>query len=291
MSRRWTGPLALAGVLLATGALYARVLDYPLLRWDDPVYVTSRPPLRRLVHGDASELKRLLTPRDALAGRLWEYYPLRDLSYALDALRADALDDGRPFHATNLVLHLLAALLVYALGRRLGIDPLAAALGAGLFALHPLAVEPVAWISGRKDLLYAALVLAALVAWLGRERPRLGAAGFGLAAIGAIASKGPGAIVVPIAGWLERRTKAAGTRRLPPGRWIGRPPPRSARAARRARGAGDCRRGLGRARDRDRQAQRDHHHASSRRGGRGLARAGRSAPRRDPDADARRSVA
>lgn len=68
------------------------------------------------------------------------------------------------FHAANLLVHLLNVLLVYALLRRLVGRPWAAGAGALLFALHPLQVEPVAWVAGMKDLLSAFFSLLAL--WL-----------------------------------------------------------------------------------------------------------------------------
>ena len=60
-----------------------------------------------------------------------------------------------PFHAISLMAHVLAALLVYALLRRLvqASSPWPAWLGAALFAVHPVQVEAVAWASGLKDVL------------------------------------------------------------------------------------------------------------------------------------------
>jgi tetratricopeptide (TPR) repeat protein len=70
--------------------------------------------------------------------------------------------DPRPFHVASLALHVLAALVVFALLRRLLRKDWPAAVGALIFALHPLQVETVAWISGAKDLLGGLLVLVAL---------------------------------------------------------------------------------------------------------------------------------
>lgn len=66
------------------------------------------------------------------------------------------------FHAANLLLHIIAVLAAFELLRCLVKHKGAAAVGALLFAVHPVQVEPVAWISGAKDLLYGLFALIAL---------------------------------------------------------------------------------------------------------------------------------
>jgi tetratricopeptide (TPR) repeat protein len=66
----------------------------------------------------------------------------------------------------NVVWHVLLVLGIFALGRRLGLDPGAVFLATALFAVHPLGTQSVAWISGRKDVLCAVFAVAALLAWL-----------------------------------------------------------------------------------------------------------------------------
>ncbi|MBI4575936.1 MAG: tetratricopeptide repeat protein [Planctomycetes bacterium] len=107
------------------------------------------------------------------------YRPLRFLSFRLDADLTRLLFGGRRvpylFHATNVALHAMAALLVYLLALRLtgAGEALAAAL---LFALHPGATESVAYISGRRDVLSTALYLGGAVAYLGPAAPAGGVA-------------------------------------------------------------------------------------------------------------------
>jgi Flp pilus assembly protein TadD len=67
-----------------------------------------------------------------------------------------------PFHAANLGLHILAASLVYTVLRRCGHRQEAAGLGAALFAVHPLQVESVVWVSETRGLLAAIFAIAAL---------------------------------------------------------------------------------------------------------------------------------
>ena len=75
-----------------------------------------------------------------------------------------ALTDPRAAHALNLGLHLLAGALLYLLLRRLDASRAIAACGAGLLLVHVEAVEAVAYVSGRAELIAAVGVLAACLA-------------------------------------------------------------------------------------------------------------------------------
>lgn len=100
------------------------------------------------------------------------YLPLNKLSHAID-YHFFGTDPTGP-HVTNLVLHVANALLVYALLLRLGESAAVALVVAILWAVHPVQVESVAWISERKNLLSTLFFLVALLAYLRfSERPRL----------------------------------------------------------------------------------------------------------------------
>lgn len=70
------------------------------------------------------------------------------------------------FHAANVVLHMLAALVVCRILFLIGMHWFAAMCGSLVFAIHPVQVEPVAWVSGLKDVLSGLLVLVALWQYL-----------------------------------------------------------------------------------------------------------------------------
>ena len=121
------------------------------------------------------------------------YIPLTYTLWALVAAVAHVApnSDGitlnsQLFHALNLITHLAASLCVFALLRRLAKNDLAAMIGALFWAIHPLQVESVGWISGYKDVLSGTLVIACLerfVAWregfvAGREGFVAGREGF-----------------------------------------------------------------------------------------------------------------
>ena len=109
------------------------------------------------------------------------YRPVTMLSLALD--RAVGGGAAWPFHLTNVLLHALASALLFRLLRRLGVEAWLALAGAALFAVHPVHVESVAFVSGRTDLLAANFVFGAALLWL-RDRGEGGRTGLGLVAAG-----------------------------------------------------------------------------------------------------------
>lgn len=175
------------GWLVAVLAL-ACVTMWPALRggfvYDDRVLVLQNPLIRtweglRAAWGSAywDFLSR------ETAERLGYWRPLTTI--ALFAGRALGGGAAWGFHALSLCLHLAATAAAFVLARRLLRSAPAAALCAALFAVHPVQVEAVAWISSVNDPLYGLFVLtglAAHVAW--RER---GARGLPLAAASAYA--------------------------------------------------------------------------------------------------------
>jgi tetratricopeptide (TPR) repeat protein len=114
-----------------------------------------------------------------LDGIRWAFATFQDANWiplTWLSLMADATLYGpRPggYHVTNLLLHLANVLLVLAAFTRLTGNPLRSAFVAGLFAVHPLHVESVAWISERKDVLslfFGLLSLNAYVAYAQHRR-------------------------------------------------------------------------------------------------------------------------
>ncbi len=73
-------------------------------------------------------------------------------------------------HTINLMIHLGVCALAYFLGKALGLSRMSAYIGALLFAIHPLHVEPVAWVTARKDLLYSFFYLSSLLSYINYVR-------------------------------------------------------------------------------------------------------------------------
>jgi hypothetical protein len=148
--------------------------------------------------------------------------PLTILSYRLDralfgpgSLAAARPEHGRGYHVTNVALALALVGLVYSLALALGLGRAAAAAGAALAVLHPAAVESIAWITGRKELLATILVVAALRVWLAfvRRPSRARCAAFVALSLAALASKPTAVMLLPIALWLSPRLERATLRR------------------------------------------------------------------------------
>ncbi len=149
-SRRWNAcrPALVLALLVIVAYL-------PALRgqfiWDDDYHVVKSAALRSL----------------AGLGRIWfepgatqQYYPLTHSSFWLDYHLWGL--HPRAYHAENILLHALGAVLVWRLLRRLEVR--GAWLGAAFFALHPVCVESVAWITERKNTLSGVCFLAAMLA-------------------------------------------------------------------------------------------------------------------------------
>jgi tetratricopeptide (TPR) repeat protein len=145
-------------LVAATLAVYRPVCNYAFVNLDDPDYVPCNP----LV---------LAGPLPAFTTIHAGYWiPLTWISYQLDYALSGPSPGG--FHRTNLLLHAANGLLLFLLLCRLTRATLASGFVAALFALHPLQVESVAWVTERKDVLstlFGLLALHAYVAYV--ERP------------------------------------------------------------------------------------------------------------------------
>ena len=145
---------------VSLGALFivlVLVVYVPALRggftWDDDAYVTNNVTLR-----SAPGLSQIW-------GRLTatpQYYPLVFTSFWLEYHLWGLNPLG--YHIINVLLHALAALLLWRVLVQLQLP--GAWLAAGIFALHPVAVESVAWVTERKNVLSAVFYFAAALAYL-----------------------------------------------------------------------------------------------------------------------------
>jgi tetratricopeptide (TPR) repeat protein len=200
---------------------------FPALRagfvsWDDDTYFLDNPYYRGL---GLAQLGWMFT---AMSGH---YMPLTWLTHGLDYVLWGMRPAG--YHAVNLLLHALAAAAAYfvalrLLGSAVAPEPgrarrFAAAVAALLFAVHPLRVESVAWITERRDVLCGLFFLLAILCYLravedgGPTRPRWYWSAVGLAAL-ALLSKAM-AVTLPLVLLL---LDVYPLRRLGPWRWARR---------------------------------------------------------------------
>ena len=108
-------------------------------------------------------------PRRATYAGNW--HPVTWLSHMADVELHGV--NPRGHHATSVLIHLLNTLLLFALLSRMTGETLKSAVVAGLFAVHPLHVESVAWVAERKDVLSTLFALLTLWAYVQIRRNQL----------------------------------------------------------------------------------------------------------------------
>lgn len=153
-------------LLLLVLGVFAPVVHYGFLGWDDVQAISQNryltpPTWTRLgqIWGDFT---------------LWFYVPvtytawwlLAHLAYTPTPTSAFGSMAAWPFHAANVVAHAANVAIVFALLRRFGMGRLAAWFGAAVFAVHPMQVEAVAWISTLYTSLSTTFALIALMIYL-----------------------------------------------------------------------------------------------------------------------------
>jgi hypothetical protein len=154
-------PWACAAVLVvATFLTFMPAFHAEFIRWDDPQYVSENALLR-----SPGGLAAIWTP---LTKQLPQYYPLTFSSYWIEYQLWQLTPAG--YHATNVVLHAINAVLVMQLIHTLGASPWIAFGAAAMFALHPAQVESVMWVTERKNTLSGCFFLVAFLLYLRHRR-------------------------------------------------------------------------------------------------------------------------
>ncbi|MFP6565216.1 MAG: tetratricopeptide repeat protein [Myxococcota bacterium] len=150
-----------AGLGLVTTALYAQLLAFDFVRYDDLFFVVEN-----------ARVKQGLTPGGfywaLTSGSLANWHPLTWLSHMLDVEVWGMNASGH--HATAVGLHVANTLLLFAILRGMTGSAWRSVAVAALFSLHPLHVESVAWVSARGNLLSSFFGLLAMAAWVARVR-------------------------------------------------------------------------------------------------------------------------
>ncbi|HSW45826.1 MAG TPA: glycosyltransferase family 39 protein, partial [Phycisphaerae bacterium] len=149
------GAGTLAAGLLLIAAVFAA--HFPAIHagyiWDDDAFLYQNP---------------IIMAPDGLY-RFWftteasDYWPLTHTMFWLEWRIWG--DNPMPYHVGNIILHAVAVLLLWRVFARLGLDEIGAYLAAMIFAVHPVTVESVAWISERKNVLSLSLYLLSILAY------------------------------------------------------------------------------------------------------------------------------
>lgn len=142
-------------ILILTFVAYIPALKAGFVNWDDQDYV-----LNNLLIRDFSHLKALfVTPVQG------NYHPLTMLSLALN-YKISGLD-AWSYHLFNILFHLANCLLVFRLAQLLSNQNFVLSFTTAiLFAIHPMHVESVAWVSERKDVLNTFFFLLGLISYV-----------------------------------------------------------------------------------------------------------------------------
>ncbi|HVM75211.1 MAG TPA: tetratricopeptide repeat protein [Candidatus Saccharimonadales bacterium] len=147
-------------IALLTFVLYVGTLSFQFV-WDDHPQIVNNPIIR--TWHDA--------PR-AFVSDLW-YHSTRNQIYYRPLFTVWSMFNYSLFalkpwgwHLSAVLVHILAALAVFVLARKLGVEYWASALAALLFAIHPVHVECVAWVSSVSDSLVTLFYAAAFIAFL-----------------------------------------------------------------------------------------------------------------------------
>ena len=136
--------VALVLVVAATLAVYWPVRSFEFVNYDDNQFIFDNPRMQ-----EGLSLRNAGWAFTVAIAANW--HPLTTLTHLIDC-SVFHLDAGG-HHLTSLLIHLLNVVLLYLLLRRLTVSAGAGLLVAALFALHPVNVESVAWISERKNVL------------------------------------------------------------------------------------------------------------------------------------------
>ncbi|MGO9108160.1 MAG: tetratricopeptide repeat protein [Thermoguttaceae bacterium] len=150
--------VAICGLLcLAVALVFCQTASYDFVNYDDDHYVY-----------DNEHINRGFTWQGLIYysyhWHAYTYHPLSTYSHMLDCQLFDLKAGGH--HGMNVALHAITAVLLFLLLRRMTSRLWPSALVAALFAIHPLRVQSVAWISERKDVLSGLFFVLAIGAYV-----------------------------------------------------------------------------------------------------------------------------
>jgi len=144
-------------ISLLTFYSYLPSFDNEFLYWDDQFYVTAN---QDFTNPSLESLKSISSKIVSL-----NFHPLTMVSFWINA-KASGVSTARPYIVTNVVIHILNAALVFILAFHLSNSKwLVAFITSLIFALHPMHVESVVWVSERKDVLYVLFFLTSILSY------------------------------------------------------------------------------------------------------------------------------
>ncbi|MFN0102863.1 MAG: tetratricopeptide repeat protein [Bryobacteraceae bacterium] len=152
ISDRWIA----CGLLFLTLVLYARTAGFDFINLDDTMFVTENQYVRAGLTADSI--------RWALTTSYINWQPLVYLSH-MAVVTVFGMDPAA-HHLLNALLHALNAAIFFLVLRRMRLPVWSSAAAAAIFAVHPLRIESVAWVTERKDVLSSLLWLLTMWAYV-----------------------------------------------------------------------------------------------------------------------------
>lgn len=153
----------IGALVLITLLAFSPVLQNDFVDWDDPTHLLQVPEIRAI---NLENLQKIF--QSHVHG---VYIPLTTLTYTVEYHFFQF--DPYIYHLTNLALHLGIVVMIYFFALRLGLSDGAAFIGSLIFAVHPMHVESVAWVTERKDVLYTFFYVLSLLFYQGYLSRRL----------------------------------------------------------------------------------------------------------------------
>ncbi len=148
-------------ILALTALCFSTAIDNEFVNWDDDKNFYENDNITTLNDENFwSNTKKIFTS-PIIGG----YNPLSVWTFAIEH-QVHGIDNPHLWHLDNLILHLLCTLLVFFIGRKLGLNVWPNIIFTLLFAIHPMRVESVAWVTERKDVLFGFFYLFAMLYYL-----------------------------------------------------------------------------------------------------------------------------
>lgn len=147
--------------VVITFICFLPTLKCDFVNWDDDKNFYENPVITEVNKANFwDHTKKIFT-----TGVIGNYNPLPIWTFAIEKI-AFGLDNPSRWHLDNLILHLICVILAYRLALLLGLQWQGALVVSLLFGIHPMRVESVAWVTERKDVLFGAFYLGALIQYV-----------------------------------------------------------------------------------------------------------------------------
>jgi tetratricopeptide (TPR) repeat protein len=154
----WWPPLL---AMVVTFLCFTSSLDNQFVNWDDDRNFYENKLVQHIDKNNFWENSKEIFS----SGVIGNYNPLTIWTFAIEKVTF-GFDQPFYWHLDNLLLHLICVFLAYRIAILLGVGWQGSLLIALLFGIHPMRVESVAWVTERKDVLFGAFYLAALLQYV-----------------------------------------------------------------------------------------------------------------------------